>query len=126
MNMFDFMKSRKCTYEGEKYTFLDFYTKFDVIAESPMIGGHCAGQISWHMAVIEDENGNISHVPSYEIKFIKRTKNNMIRTMNTTSTAQEQPVINSAINSAPSKDTLSSIEKGLCSDVVMDIRGSTP
>ncbi len=60
---------RTCTYEDEKYIFHCFEQWSNVIGESPMIGGHSAGQISNVFALIEDGKGNIYRVQPTMIKF---------------------------------------------------------
>lgn len=60
---------RTCTYEDKKYIFHCFEQWSNVIGESPMIGGHSAGQISYVFALIEDEKGNIYRVEPTMITF---------------------------------------------------------
>lgn len=60
---------RTCTYEDKKYIFHCFEQWSNVIGESPMIGGHSAGQISHVFALIEDEKGNIYRVEPTMVKF---------------------------------------------------------
>lgn len=66
-------KLRQCRYKDNIYYFHDFYLKYDVVGDSPMIGGYKAGQLSFHMAVLESQDGKVIHVPSYEIQFITNT-----------------------------------------------------
>ncbi len=60
---------RTCRYEDENYIFHCFEQWSNVIRESPMIGGHSAGQISKLFAIIEDGKGNIYRVDPTAIKF---------------------------------------------------------
>lgn len=60
---------RTCRYEDENYIFHCFEQWSNVIGESPMIGGHSAGQISLVFAIIEDEKGNIYRVRPTMITF---------------------------------------------------------
>lgn len=60
---------RTCRYENENYLFHCFEQWSNVIGESPMIGGHSAGQISQVFALIEDGKGNIHRVDPTTITF---------------------------------------------------------
>lgn len=60
---------RTCRYNNESYIFHCFEQWSNVIGESPMIGGHSAGQISQVFALIEDRKGNIYRVDPTAIKF---------------------------------------------------------
>lgn len=60
---------RTCRYKNENYIFHCFEQWSNVIGESPMIGGHSAGQISLVFAIIEDGKGNIHRVEPTMITF---------------------------------------------------------
>ena len=60
---------RPCRYEGKNYILHCFEQWSNVIGESPMIGGHSAGQISMIHALIEDKKGNIHRVNPTMITF---------------------------------------------------------
>lgn len=60
---------RPCRYEDKNYIFHCFEQWSNVIGESPMIGGHSAGQISNVFALIEDGKGNIYRVQPTMIEF---------------------------------------------------------
>lgn len=60
---------RTCKYKDENYIFHCFEQWSNVIGESPMIGGHSAGQISLVFAIIEDGKGNIHRVEPTMITF---------------------------------------------------------
>ncbi|MGO5578491.1 hypothetical protein [Catenibacterium mitsuokai] len=60
---------RTCRYKDENYIFHCFEQWSNVVGESPMIGGHSAGQISMIHALIEDKKGNIHRVNPTMITF---------------------------------------------------------
>lgn len=61
---------RPCMVDGKKALFHRMYTHNYVIAPSPMLGGPPGGQLSFNLAVVEYENGELGEVPATKIKFL--------------------------------------------------------
>lgn len=53
-----------------KGLFHKFYTKYDVIPASLMVGGHAGGQITIEMALVELNDGTIISTHTSNIRFI--------------------------------------------------------
>ena len=56
------------TYKGKKIKLHGIFQFANVIEPSIMNGGHSGGQVSYPIAVIEHENGDIEHVHPHQIK----------------------------------------------------------
>lgn len=65
--------------EEHKGYFHKWSERFWTIGESPMTGGHAAGQMSQTVAIVEYEDGTVhEHLPS-EIQFMDREEKNEIQ-----------------------------------------------
>ena len=56
------------TYKGKKIKLHGMFQYSNVIDRPLMKGGNSGGQVSYPIAVIEHENGDLEHVPPYQIK----------------------------------------------------------
>ena len=64
---------RPCLVCGRKALFHRWEDKAEVVGESPLFGGHAAGQIRGVLGIVEDENGCIAEVLPSRIKFLDST-----------------------------------------------------
>ena len=64
---------RPCVYNGkngpEKCLFHMFSTESYIVPPSLMVGGHCGGQVSEVVAILEFEDGSVKKVGTDEFKF---------------------------------------------------------
>lgn len=56
------------TYKGKKIKLHGIFQYATVLEPSLSMGGHNGGQVSYPIAVIEHENGDIEHVQPHQIK----------------------------------------------------------
>ena len=61
---------RPCIVEGRKALFHRMYTRYQIVAPSPMVGGPPGGQISFTLAVVEFEDGSVREVHASMVKFL--------------------------------------------------------
>lgn len=55
-------------YKGEKVKLHGIFQHSYIVEQSLMIGGHGGGQISYPIAIVEYENGDIENVDTHELK----------------------------------------------------------
>lgn len=62
---------RPCIVSGREKGLFHGWEKWqEPIGESPMVGGHCAGQISRTYALVEDESGQINRYEPSNVRFV--------------------------------------------------------
>ena len=62
---------RPCYVDSDKRAlFHRWETRSDVCGSSPMVGGHCAGQISFVQGIVELEDGTVRQVSPGRIQFV--------------------------------------------------------
>lgn len=62
-------KNRRCTVKGRNAVFHEWEAYAEVVGESPLLGGHSAGQISCIFGIVEYEDGTVSSVVPHDIVF---------------------------------------------------------
>lgn len=61
---------RPCIVNGKRALFHRWEQYSDVIGASPLVGGHSAGQISYVLAICEDEDGQVFRAKCCDVRFI--------------------------------------------------------
>ena len=61
---------RPCLVEGKKALFHRWSVKAEVVGESPLRGGHSAGQLMLTVGIVEFEDGTIREYCPHQIKFL--------------------------------------------------------
>lgn len=61
---------RPCLVTGKKALFHRWFQSSEVVAPSPMVGGHPGGQLSMVLGLVEWEDGTVHAVPVWEIQFL--------------------------------------------------------
>ena len=64
------IKVRPCKVDGNKALFHCWGHRATVVGDSPLRGGHCAGQISTIFGAIEKEDGTVHEVMPTSIQFV--------------------------------------------------------
>lgn len=62
-------EKRPCYVDGVKAIFHRFSERSEIIAPSPMKGGHGGGVLKWTVAIVEYENGVVSEVEVTKVRF---------------------------------------------------------
>ena len=66
------MTERRCCFvREERALFHRWIDRAEVVAPSPLQGGHGGGEIKWTMALVEFEDGHIEYVDPVEVRFCK-------------------------------------------------------
>lgn len=63
---------RPCIVKDRKALFHKWSDKSEIIAPSPMVGGHNGGVLKYTVAIIEYEDGVVTECYPYEVKFVDR------------------------------------------------------
>jgi len=62
---------RPCIVNGNKKALFHMWEQYsDIIAPSPMVGGHGGGVLNYVMGIIETEDGQVIKVHPHTIRFI--------------------------------------------------------
>ena len=61
---------RPCLVNGKKALFHTWEQHSEILAPSPMVGGHSGGEIKLVFGLIEDESGQVVRVNPTAIKFL--------------------------------------------------------
>lgn len=67
-----FKRLRPCVVCGRPHLFHRWIERRWVVEESPMVGGHPAGQCAMPLAIVEDMTGKVYEVRPTEIRFVDR------------------------------------------------------
>ena len=62
-------EKRPCWYKGQKAMFHRWAQRSEIVAPSPMVGGHGGGTLYWIAGIIEFENGTICEAMPEHIRF---------------------------------------------------------
>lgn len=65
---------RPCLVNGRKAIFHRWADKAEIVGESPLLGGHAAGQIWGVFGIVENEDGYIAEVYPSRIKFLDSSR----------------------------------------------------
>lgn len=61
---------RPCIVEEMKGLFHKWIERSEVVAPSPLVGGHSGGEVRWTAAIVEFEDGSVSEVMPHSIRFL--------------------------------------------------------
>lgn len=61
---------RMCVVDGKKALFHRWHEFYNVVGESPMVGGPPAGQVKYTLGTVEFEDGSIEEVAPHKIRFV--------------------------------------------------------
>lgn len=71
-------KLRECVWAGEPAWFHRWVDKSEIIAPSPMVGGHNGGELRYTVGIIELKNGAVKEVMPSDIIFCTRPTDRMV------------------------------------------------